>query len=471
MSLLKITLENIAADRAVQAIMDEAQSDRGSVLEDVVHASEIARIEIAADDYDNAAVEGDNLEESLGGVIAEIQRQNGHGGVSMESMAFAHLALRAHGVKLNMDTEQVLPSLESMDSDRVHVDTEYLENLHVSMEGMFTDIGQRAAAEFIRAFNLAWMRVLRHRTRQANLAKEAAQTNNSASAEMISAGVSGLHRDGQAPRDLREYMFQYLRIINYMCGKFGADGERAAESNFNAIHSLGVNRETNPGQFDSACQNLLSRWRDPRQSLPANFFFFHAPGGKQLFHDVSPGYKGRDKLTCAFDDLATKNLPTRIGSQSSGVKWDGSAAPAMANRDIVAVSNEFLKVLQRISAPSAAAASIRSFGNIALPVVSLLAPFMNYRDPRSRMVANASIGMAAAAMSVSNGANPTVSAANQRAAARSRISAISRAVNTVYGFRLRTQIDAISNLLSVSGSFMTYAYASMAANARAAKTA
>lgn len=469
MSLLKITLENMAAERAVQTILDEAQGESGSVLEDVVHAGEIARIDIAVDDYDNAAEDGNNLDESLGGVIAEIERQNSLGGLSMESMAFAHLALRAHGVKLSMETDRVLPSLESMGDERVIVDTDYLESLHVSMEGVFSDIGQRAAAEFIRAFNLAWIRVLRHRTRQANLAKEAAAAGgNTASPEMISAGMKGLHRDGQAPRDMREYMFQYLRIINYMCGKFGADGEKAAEANFNAIHRIGVNTETNPALFDSACQNLLSSWRDPRSSLPANFFYFNAPGGKRLFEDTSPNYKGRDKLTIAFDDIATKNLPTRIGSQSTGVGWDGSAAPCMANRDIVMVSNEFLKVLQRVSTPGAAAASIRSFGSIALPVASLLAPFLNFRDPHAKF---AMVGAVAVANGVRRAgqATPTVDGASQRAAAKSRISAISRAVNTVYGFRLRTQIDAISNLLSVSGAFMSYAYASMAANARAAK--
>lgn len=469
MSLLKITLENMAAERAVQTILDESQGEPGSVLEDVVHAGEIARIEIAADDYDNAAEDGNNLDESLGGVIAEIERQNSLGGLSMESMALAHLALRAHGVKLSMETDHALPSMESLSEERTYVDTDYLQGLHVSMEGVFTDIGQRAAAEFIRAFNLAWVRVLRHRTRQANLAKDAAAAGgNTPSAEMITAGMKGLHRDGQAPRDMREYMFQYLRIINYMAGKFGSDGEKAAEANFNAIHRMGVTTETNPAQFDSACQNLLSSWRDPRSALPANFFYFNAPGGKRLFEDTTPNYKGRDKLTVAFDDIATKNLPTRIGSQGTGVKWDGSAAPCMSNRDIVVVSNEFLKVLQRISAPSAAAASIRSFGSIALPVVSLLAPFLSHRDARAKF---AMVGAVAVAQGVrrANNTAPVIDAASQRAAARSRINAISRAVNTVYGFRLRTQIDAISNLLSVSGAFMSYAQACLAANARAAK--
>lgn len=469
MSLLKITLENMAAERAVQTILDEAQGDSGNVVEDVVHAGEIARIEIAADDYDNAADDGNHLDESLGGVIAEIERQNSLGGLSMESMAFAHLALRAHGVKLSMETDHALPSMESLNEERTYVDTDYLQSLHVSMEGVFSDIGQRAAAEFIRAFNLAWVRVLRHRTRQANLAKEAAAVGgNSVSPEMISAGMKGLHRDGQAPRDMREYMFQYLRIINYMCGKFGADGEKAAETNFNAIHRIGVTTETNPALFDSACQNLLSSWRDPRSSLPANFFFFNAPGGKRLFEDTAPNYKGRDKLTIAFDEIATKNLPTRIGSQGTGVRWDGSAGPCISNRDIVVISNEFLKVLQRISTPNAAAASIRSFGSIALPVVSLLAPFLQPTDRRTRFAVNGAVAFANG-MKIANATDPKVDAANQRAAARSRINAISRAVNTVYGFRLRTQIDAISNLLSVSGSFMSFAYACLAANARASK--
>ncbi|WJJ54916.1 hypothetical protein [Xanthomonas phage RTH11] len=140
---LSVAFEALDNQELVQVIRKEI-APALLEAEEVVLAASAANTSADQTLWESASSESGDIAVGMQEVITELQGQNGTGGVSLESLAFAQVALTAMGRRSNVPVQLSIASLEDVAGvDKVQVSTNVLEALTDS----YTNLTAKASRE------------------------------------------------------------------------------------------------------------------------------------------------------------------------------------------------------------------------------------------------------------------------------------------------------------------------------------
>lgn len=155
---LNVTRESAVYQDTIDTLAKKSKCGLGSPSYVVVLADDVEKGMTDVEQWTDAKETAEDISKGLNGLIETLKAQNTAGGVSMESLAFANIALNAWSVRANFPLHLSLVSLESvsatlMKNALVFVDTVSLEEMTASFKVSVRDIDKELTSALQRTAN------------------------------------------------------------------------------------------------------------------------------------------------------------------------------------------------------------------------------------------------------------------------------------------------------------------------------
>jgi hypothetical protein len=287
-----------------------------SAVHSALTASELIGTIQTADVLDEVADHSDGIE----AITDSIEEANANGGLSVESLAFATLALQYSQNRLGLPTNLIeTAGMENLKAGEKMIVS--VESLQLSNEGLgsaLKDIIKRQGAAWLRANRFLGTQILIHRRKLAALIDLAKDAEGTQAAGNIEIDITRLHKGGSMPSDPATFLTTFFTTANSIVNVWQSKAESAMNANLKSLVNL---KTKEPDEFEASLRKLADGWVDPRKFLGANVNI-DVPGGFKLFVDRPLQYKGNNASAKKLDQFANLNFPRRMGEggEKAGTK-------------------------------------------------------------------------------------------------------------------------------------------------------
>lgn len=246
----------------------------------------------------------------IGDVRDLIEEQNAAGGLSLETLAAASVALEAFTSPLGLPEIELTPSIESLTAESITVVD--LEQLDTSLEGVGDAIkavgsaitsGARKAVMSVKN-SLGMLNGTLPKS-IAELEAFIAKLDKATAKPMGEVAATGLarrlHDGGKMPASMSTYLISFAGFAGRFMGPYMAATQAGHQANSKLMHDL--NMLSVPGFFESY-KKAAAGWQDARRALTAADVKATIPGEGNVFFSDELEYGGDNPEAKKFDKFA-----------------------------------------------------------------------------------------------------------------------------------------------------------------------
>lgn len=256
----------------------------------------------------------ENAENGIADIRDEIAAQNESGGLSVESIVLASLALEAYSKPLGLPEITLVDSLENIKPGELTIVD--LQNVDASLEGIGDAVkavggavadGYRKAVTSVKnSLNMLngtlpkTIEALEAALKKVDTAK--GSTQGTVDAKVLAKRV---HKSGKVPSDLVGYFTIFFAFAAKFMTSFMTASQTAFRENIKLFSELDGNSV--PGFFASL-HKVAGQWKNPNDSLSAADLKMTAPGGGEIFENIENVYGGDNADAQKLDKVGSENL-------------------------------------------------------------------------------------------------------------------------------------------------------------------
>lgn len=344
-------IEHVQNARTVISNEDRVPAaDAGEILaldtDEVVRAQCDAECENESEAFDTAV---DTLE-GLGTVRSLVEQQNAAGGLSLEGLAAASLALEAFTSPIGLPEIELAETMDTMGpKDRVIA---RVENIDIAMEGVGSWLGdklKRVWQTALRGFGTLYPKFTLMSARLGSLIETAQKTTGKVPAgTKVTPQTVYLDDDDKAPTDPVKFLSEYAKVAEIMIGKFHDRANKDFKFNIEMVKAL--SKVSDATEFEKALASIANGFKDPRNMLTEAQLNLHVPGSRRHFKNKKAVYAGTNAAAKKLDAFATQHIPTRIMDRLVEIHGeDYVEMPALQPGEVVKVTQSLKAAIESIS--------------------------------------------------------------------------------------------------------------------------